>query len=81
MPIANYPENSTLYYPNWDDSGVLTLLYKLNVDGSVTFKDINLSVHMIDGTRYREVYDLPYLEDGWYKIRSYIEELLFYLLF
>lgn len=72
MPIADYPEESTLYYPNWDDSGVLTLVYKLNTDGSITFKDINLSVHMIDEIRYREVYDLPYLEDGWYKVRSYI---------
>lgn len=72
MPITEYTETSTLYYPTWEDSGVLTLIYRVNLNGSYTLVDFNLSLHVVDGKPQREVYDLPSLRDGWYKVKSYI---------
>lgn len=72
MPITEYSETSTLYYPTWEDSGVLTLVYKINIDGSTTLVDFDIRLHVIDNRPQREVYNLPNLKDGWYKVKSYI---------
>lgn len=72
MPLTNYSETSTLYKPTWEDSGVLTLVYKININGSVTIVDFDIALHVINDKPQREVYDLPKLKDGWYKIKSYI---------
>lgn len=72
MPITDYPTESTLYDPTWKDSGVLTLVYKIGVDNYATLVDMQLSLHIVDNKPQREVYQLPKLKDGWYKIISYI---------
>lgn len=72
MPITDYPKSSILYYPTWEDSGVLTLIYKINTKNYATLVDINLQLHMVDNKPQREVYQLSNLRDGWYKVRSYI---------
>lgn len=72
MPITDYSETSTLYYPTWEDSGVVTLIYKINNDGSETLIDYNLAIHVRDNKPQREVYELYDITDGWYKVRSYI---------
>ena len=72
MPLTTYSETSTLYKPTWEDSGVFTLIYKININGSVTIVDFDIALHVIDGKPQREVYELPKLRDGWYKVKSYI---------
>ena len=78
MPIADYPEYSTLYNPTWKDSGVLTLIYKVSVDGTQELIDKITSLHYIDGKPQREVYNTS-LPDGWYKIVSLVVPTKLYL--
>jgi len=79
MPITDYPENSTLYNPTWEDSGVFTLIYKIDVDGTETLVDKHSAIHIIDGQYQREVYDLT-LADGRYKVLSFIVPTKQYLI-
>lgn len=79
MPITDYPENSTLYNPTWEDSGVFTLIYKIDVDGTETLVDKHSVIHVIDGKYQREVYDLT-LADGRYKVLSFIVPTKQYLI-
>ena len=72
MPITDYSDVSTLYQPTWEDSGVFTIVYRINPDGSTAIVDLDLNLHVVDCKPQREVYDLPKLIDGWYKVRSYI---------
>ena len=69
MPITDYSDVSTLYQPTWEDSGVFTIVYRINPDGSTAIVDLDLNLHVVDCKPQREVYDLPKLIDGWYKVR------------
>lgn len=72
MPITDYPEYNTLYNPTWEDSAVFTLIYKINIDGSRELVDKHTSLHVIDNKPQREVYTIDSLNDGWYKVLSFI---------
>lgn len=73
MPLGQeyYAEYTTLYKPSYEQSGVLTLIYKIDVDQSEELVFKNLTLHMINGVPQREVLDFPE-SDGYYKIVSYI---------
>ena len=70
MPLSGeyYAEFTTLYKPSYFQSGVLTLIYKINVDETEELVFSNLTIH---NQQQREVFDFPE-EDGYYKIISYI---------
>lgn len=72
MPLTDYPKITTLYNPTWEESGVLTLIYKVEIDGTQKLIDMNIAIHVIDNKPRREVYELSNISDGWYKIISYI---------
>jgi len=73
MPLGKecYAEYTTLYKPSYQQSGVLTLIYKIDVDSNEELVSKNLTLHMINDTPQREVFDFPE-QDGYYKIVSYI---------
>lgn len=70
MPLSGeyYAEFTTLYKPSYPQSGVLTLIYKINVDSTEELVFTNVSIH---NQQQREVFNFPE-EDGYYKIVSYI---------
>lgn len=73
MPLTDehYAEYTTLYKPSYPQSGVLTLIYRIDVDNTEELVSTNTSIHMIDGVPQRESMDFPQ-KDGYYKIVSYI---------
>lgn len=72
MPITDYPEQSTLYNPTWQDSTVFTLVYKMKIDGTKELIGQNTSIHIVNGKPQREVYEINNILDGWYKVLSFI---------
>lgn len=73
MPLGteHYAEYTTLYKPTYQQSAVLTLIYKIDTDMTEELVSKDLSFHLIEGTPQREVSSFPDA-DGYYKIVSYI---------
>lgn len=70
MPLGKeyYAEFTTLYKPSYPQSGVLTLIYKIDVNNKEELVFSNLTLHSLPS---REVFDFPE-DDGYYRIVSYI---------
>ena len=70
MPLTSehYNEFTTLYKPSYQQSGVLTLIYKIDTDLKEELVFKNLTNHAL---LQREVFDFPD-SDGYYRIVSYI---------
>lgn len=73
VPLSGeyYAEYTTLYKPTYQQSGVLTLVYKIDTDLNEELIQKDLTIHIIDGQYQREVFDFPD-KDGYYKVMSYI---------